>query len=36
VGQISRLVSIGMLNRLPYLHIRPIKQLVSLLSYPRT
>ena len=36
VGQISRLVSTGLLKLLPALHIRPIKQLVSLQSYPRT
>ena len=34
VGQITRLVSTGLLKLLPALHIRPIKQLVSLLSYP--
>ena len=36
VGQITRLVSTGLLKLLPALHIRPIKQLVSLQSYPRT
>ena len=34
MGQIARLVSTGLLKLLPALHIRPIKQLVSLLSYP--
>ena len=34
MGQIARLVSTGLLKLLPALHIRPIKQLVSLQSYP--
>ncbi len=36
VGQASRPVSTGMLKRLPSLHIRPIKQIVSLQSYSLT
>ncbi len=36
VGQDTRPVSTGMLNPLRDLHIRPIKQIVSLQSYPRT
>jgi len=36
VGQASRPVSTGMLKMLPSLHIRPIKQIVSLQSYSLT